>query len=150
MEPTPQARQVIALMLQAEEKGLSSDDYDGPRWNDRLGKLKPATPQPTEADAVRFDLALTVCAMRYVSDLHVGKVNPKHFAFALDDESKRYDLAEFLRDHLVGAGDVAGFLAQVNRVFRRPAELSPESRCVSKLNVHAVYLESERSLRLLR
>jgi hypothetical protein len=81
MEPTPQARHVITLMLQAEEKGLSADDYDRSRWNDRLAKLKPATPQPTEADAVRFDLALTVCAMRYVSDLHVGKVNPKHFAF---------------------------------------------------------------------
>jgi murein L,D-transpeptidase YcbB/YkuD len=31
----------------------------------------------------------------------------------LDDEPKRYDLAEFLRDHVVGAGDVAGVLAQV-------------------------------------
>jgi len=113
MEPTTQARQVIALMLQADQKGLSADDYDGPRWNDRLAKLKPASPQPSEADAVKFDLALTVCAMRYVSDLHVGRVNPKHFAFALDDESNRYDLAEFLKDHVVGASDVAGVLAQV-------------------------------------
>lgn len=113
MEPTPQARQVIALMLQADQKGLSADDYDGPRWNDRLAKLKPATRQPTEADAVKFDLALTVCAMRYASDLHIGKVNPKHFAFALDDESKRYDLAEFLKDHVVNAGDVAGALMQM-------------------------------------
>ena len=113
MEPTTQARQVIALMLQADQKGLSADDYDGPRWNDRLAKLKPATRQPSEADAVKFDLALTVCAMRYVSDLHIGKVNPKHFAFALDDESNRYDLAEFLKDHVVGASDVAGVLAQV-------------------------------------
>ena len=52
---------------------------------------------------MKFDLALTVCAMRYISDLHIGKVNPKHFAFALDEESKRYDLAEFLRDHVVDA-----------------------------------------------
>jgi L,D-transpeptidase YcbB len=28
MEPTAQARQVIALMLQAGQKGLSADDYD--------------------------------------------------------------------------------------------------------------------------
>ncbi|MGO9952362.1 MAG: L,D-transpeptidase family protein [Dissulfurispiraceae bacterium] len=113
MEPTAQARQVIALLLKADQKGLSAEDYDGSRWNDRLAKLKPATRQPTEADAVKFDLALTVCAMRYISDLHVGKVNPKRLAFALDDESKRYDLAEFLKDHVVGAGDVAGILAQV-------------------------------------
>src|ERR1700691_2497906 len=113
MEPTTQARQLIALMLQAEQKGLFVDDYDGSRWNDRLAKLDPASSRPTEADAVKFDLALTVCAMRYISDLHVGKVNPKHFAFALDDESKRYDLAEFLRDHVVAAADIAGVLAQV-------------------------------------
>jgi murein L,D-transpeptidase YcbB/YkuD len=31
----------------------------------------------------------------------------------LDDESNRYDLAEFLKDHVVGASDVAGVLAQV-------------------------------------
>ena len=113
MEPTTQARQVIAVMLQAEQKGLSADDYDGPRWNDRLARLKPGTRQPTEADAVKFDLALTVCAMRYISDLHIGKVNPKHFAFALDDESRKYDLAEFLKDHVVDTPDVAGVLAQV-------------------------------------
>ncbi len=113
MEPTPQARQVIAVMLQADQKGLSADDYDGSRWNDRLAKLKPATPQPTEADVAKFDLALTVCAMRYISDLHIGKVNPKHLAFAFDDESKKYDLAEFLKDHVANGSDVAGALAQV-------------------------------------
>ena len=113
MEPTPQARQMIAVLLQANEKGLSAEDYDGTRWNDRLAKLKPATRQPTESDAVKFDLALTVCAMRYISDLHIGKVNPKHFDFALDEESKKYDLAEFLKDQVTDAGDVAGVLAQV-------------------------------------
>jgi murein L,D-transpeptidase YcbB/YkuD len=113
MEPTPQARQMIALILQAEQKGLSAEDYDGSRWSDRLAKLKPATWQPAEADAVKFDLALTVCAMRYTSDLHIGRVNPKHFAFALDEESKKYDLAEFLKDNVVNGNDVAGVMAQV-------------------------------------
>src|ERR1700678_2425826 len=57
MEPTAQARQLIAVMLQAGQKGLSAEDYDGPRWGDRLAKLKPATRQPAEADVVGFDLA---------------------------------------------------------------------------------------------
>ena len=113
MEPTPQALQVIAVMQQAAQKGLSAEDYDGSRWSDRLAKLKPATRQPAEADAVKFDLALTVCAMRYISDLHIGRVNPKHFAFAFDEESKKYDLAEFLRDHVANGNDVAGALAEV-------------------------------------
>jgi L,D-transpeptidase YcbB len=113
MEPTAQARQVIGLLLQADQKGLSADDYDGPRWSGRLATLKPATRQPTESDAIKFDLALTVCAMRYISALHVGRVNPKHFDFAFYDESRKYDLAEFLKAHVVGAADVAGLLARV-------------------------------------
>ena len=113
MEPTPQARQAIALLQQASQKGLLADDYDGTRWSDRLARLRPATGQPAEQDAAKFDLTLTICVMRYISDLHIGKVNPKRLAFELDDESKKYDLPEFLRDHVVGASDVAGELAQV-------------------------------------
>jgi murein L,D-transpeptidase YcbB/YkuD len=113
MEPTAQAREAIAVLLKADQKGLSAEDYDGPRWSERLGKLKPAAPQPSEADAVRFDAALTVCVMRYVSDLHIGKVNPKHFDFGLDVEAKKYDLPEFLKGHVVDASDVAAVLAQV-------------------------------------
>jgi murein L,D-transpeptidase YcbB/YkuD len=112
-KPTAQAQQVIALLLQAEQKGLSAEDYDGPRWSGRLAKLKPAAAQSSEADAVRFDAALTVCLMRYISDLHIGKVNPKHFDFGLDVEAKKYDLPEFLKEHVVDASDVAGVLAQV-------------------------------------
>ncbi len=116
-EPTPQARQMIALFQQSDLKGLSQDDYDGPRWHGRMGKLKPLTQQPTELDAAKFDLALTVCAMRYISDLHIGKVNPKRVAFFIDDESKKYDLAEFLKDNVVNAPGVSGALAQIEPPF---------------------------------
>jgi murein L,D-transpeptidase YcbB/YkuD len=112
-EPTAQAQQVIAILLQAEQKGLTAEDYDGPHWSARLAKLKPAASQPSEADAVRFDVALTVCVMRYVSDLRVGKVNPKHFDFGLDVEAKKYDLPEFLKENVVDASDVAAAVAKV-------------------------------------
>lgn len=112
-QPTPEARQAIAILQSAGQKGLSADDYDGPRWNDRLAKLSPSTPQPTEADAVRFDAALTVCVMRYISDLHIGKVNPKHFEFDINVNVKKYDLPEFLKTNVVNASDVASVLAQV-------------------------------------
>jgi murein L,D-transpeptidase YcbB/YkuD len=113
MQPTTQARQVIATLLNAEQKGLSAEDYDGPRWAGRLAKLKPAAAQPSEADALRFDSALTVCVMRYVSDLHIGKVNPKHFDFGLDVDAKKFDLPELLKEHVVDASDAAAVLAQV-------------------------------------
>ena len=117
LAPTPQARQMIALFQQAEQKGLFADDYDGPRWQDRLAKLKPLTQQPSELEGAKFDLALTVCAMRYISDLHIGKVNPKRVAFFIDEETKKYDLPEFLKDNVVNAAAVSGSLAQVEPPF---------------------------------
>jgi L,D-transpeptidase YcbB len=113
MEPSAQAQQVIAILKNADQEGLFAEDYDGSRWGDRVAKLKPTAPQPSEADAVRFDAALTVCVMRYVSDLHIGKVNPKHFGFGFDIEAKKYDLPGFLKKDVVDASDVAGILAQV-------------------------------------
>ena len=90
------------------------------------GGFQACDAEADEADAVKFDLALTVCVMRYISDLHTGKVNPKRLDFAFDQESKKYDLAEFLRDRVVRGRDVAGALAQVEppypgyrRVMRR-------------------------------
>jgi murein L,D-transpeptidase YcbB/YkuD len=113
MQPTPQAQQIIALLLQADQKGLSAEDYDGPRWSDRLAKLKSPASQPSETDAVQFDVALTVCVMRYISDLHIGKVNPKHFDFGLDIQSKKYNLPQFVKTTVVDAADVAAALVQV-------------------------------------
>ena len=103
----------MSVLLKAEEKGLAAEDYDGPRWGDRLAIFKPAAVQPSEADAVRFDAALTVSLMRYVSDLHIGKVNPKHLDFGFDVETKKYDLPDFLKGNVVDSPDVAGVLAKV-------------------------------------
>ncbi len=113
MEPSQQAKQVISLLSKADQKGLNAEDYDASRWSGRLAKLKPASSHPSEEDAVRFDAALTVCLMRYISDLHIGKVNPKHFDFNLDVEAKKYELPTFVKDHVVEADDVPGVLAQV-------------------------------------
>jgi len=112
MAPTLQAQGVIAELLKAEQKGLSAEDYDGPRWAERVAKLKPAAGSPSEADAVRFDAALTICVMRYISDLHIGKVNPKHFDFGLDIEAKKYDLPQFVKENVVDVPDVAAALAK--------------------------------------
>jgi murein L,D-transpeptidase YcbB/YkuD len=113
MQPTPQAQEVIALLLKADQKGLSAEDYDGSRWSARLAKLRPAAQHPTEEDALRFDAAMTVCVIRYISDLHIGKVNPRHFDFGIDVEAKKYDLPDFLKNHVVDGPNVPEVLAQV-------------------------------------
>jgi hypothetical protein len=40
--------------------------------------LSPATSSPIEPDALLFDVALTVAAMRCISDLRMGKAKPRH------------------------------------------------------------------------
>src|SRR6266487_1021200 len=65
---------------------------DGPNAWTRLRLSKPGV---SDSDLAKFDLALTVCVMRYVSDLYIGKVNPRTFHFGLDIEHKKYNLPDF-------------------------------------------------------
>ena len=117
MQATPQAQAMIAVLQSADEKGLSADDYDGSRWAARLARLKPAVRDPKESDLVSFDVALTVSAMRYISALHVGRINPQRLDFAVDVAERRYDLPEFLREHLIRASSVPVALRQVEPLY---------------------------------
>src|SRR5579863_7316205 len=111
--PTPQALAIIELLKQADSQGLDPEDYDGSRWADRLAGLeKPHDP----GQVASFDAALTVCLMRYISDRHIGKINPEHFKFGLDVEARKYDLPALLRERLVN-GDVESALAQIGPPF---------------------------------
>lgn len=94
-KPTPQAYVVIALLQAADTKGISAADYDGPRWGERLTRIEGGA---TDEELARFDLALTVATMRYISDLHIGRINPRNVKFDLDIESKKYYLPSLLRE----------------------------------------------------
>ncbi len=113
-KPTPQALAIIGVMQQADMKGLSAADYDGPAWAGRIDHLDHS---PSDLDFVHFDMALTVCTMRYISDLRIGKVNPKFFHFGLDVENHKYNLPQFLRDRLVNSAGVIPVLEEVEPPF---------------------------------
>ena len=112
--PTTQALAVIDIFKHADEEGLNAEDYDGPRWPDRIETLQA---EHSSGDEARFDAALTVCAMRYVSDVRVGRVNPKHVNFGFDVGPKKLNLAQFLRDKLVNGEDVKGALSSIEPPF---------------------------------
>src|SRR5215212_7901687 len=108
-QPTPQARAVIALFEAADVKGVNAVDYDAPRWQERLAVLAAA---PNETALARFDLAMTATLMRYISDLHIGRINPRNLRFELDIESKKYYLPTRVGEVLV-APDPAAALADI-------------------------------------
>ena len=109
--PTPQALAIIEVLQQAQVKGLDPEDYDASRWSERIKQWS----QP--AAAARFDVAMTVCLTRYVSDLEVGKINPKQVKFAIAEKNSRYDLPQFLRQDLASGGDLKTALAAVEPQF---------------------------------
>jgi len=110
---SPQAVALILLFQQASSKGLNPEDYDASRWDARLARLQPPAPKASETDLAHIDLALTISAMRYISALHAGRVNPRHFKFGLVVGPARYDLAELLRTQVLAASDIPAVIAKV-------------------------------------
>ena len=107
-KPTSQALEMISILKQADEKGLLAEDYDSAYWRARLAHLRT---RHTAADEARFDVALTVCTMRYISDLRIGRINPRHFEFNLGKGPKRLDLPTLIEKHLVKGTNLKSVLA---------------------------------------
>jgi murein L,D-transpeptidase YcbB/YkuD len=109
---SPQALSMIQLFHDAWKKGLEPEDYDASRWDGRQQAL-----QRSNAEAAEMDVALTVSAIRYISDLRVGRINPRQVAFDLTVEQKKYDLAHFLRERLLSAPNIPSVLESIEPPF---------------------------------
>jgi murein L,D-transpeptidase YcbB/YkuD len=117
-KPTAQATELIGILEDADQKGLDNKDYDGARWPERLKMLQsPST--ATESALIKFDVALTVSAIRYGLDLHLGKVNPKllHKDFAPDIH--KHGPGAYLWKNVVGARSVKEALAPIESSYPR-------------------------------
>jgi len=110
----PQGLAVIALLQNADAKGLDPEDYDRSRWQGHLLKLGQ---KPSEQDLVSFDTALTVSAMRYIRAIHCGRVNPKEFKFQLDMGGEPLPLADFIQTHVLNASDPAAEIQKMEPPF---------------------------------
>jgi L,D-transpeptidase YcbB len=118
LKPTPESTAFIQLFQDAGAKGLNSGDYDAWFWPGRVAQIATIAANRDDSDAAadtvaQFDTAMTICVMRYISDLRIGRVNPSHFNFDIDVADKKYDLAEFVSDNAVDATDVPGLIRKV-------------------------------------
>ena len=114
-KPTTQALELIRIFQDADQEGLRAEDYDAPRWADRLTLLKGSHQDDDEA---RFDAALTVCIMRYISDLHIGRINPQSLGFEFNVSNKKLNLPQFVRERLVDGSDLSSDLIAVEPPFK--------------------------------
>jgi murein L,D-transpeptidase YcbB/YkuD len=110
----PQGLAVIALLQNADAKGLDPEDYDGSRWQGRLLKLGQ---KPSEQNLASFDTALTVSAMRYIRAVYCGRVNPEEFKFQLDMGWQQLSLTDFMQARVVNADDPAAEIQELEPPF---------------------------------
>ena len=61
----------------------------------------------------QFDAALTVNAIRYLSNLRIGRVNPKPLEFGIDLDQRHYDLPQFLVQKVLTGSDLPDVLNKV-------------------------------------
>jgi murein L,D-transpeptidase YcbB/YkuD len=113
-QPTAQALELVQILQDADREGLLPEDYDASRWAARLASLKGPHQDDDEA---RFDAALTVCTMRYISDTHIGRVNPQNLDFDFDVANKKLYLPDFVRERLVNGSDLRSELAAIEPPF---------------------------------
>ena len=90
-EPTRAAGEALALLREADAKGLDARDYDAALLAGEAQQLDAERERTPEQQA-RFDVALSLALMRQVSDLHIGRINPQNLHFGYDIEPKKLDL----------------------------------------------------------
>ena len=83
-QPSPSALSLVQAFRDVWKRGLEPEDYDASRWDARLQALKDPN-----ADPARFNVALTVCAMRLVSDLSHRSDQPEALPFGLSVKGKK-------------------------------------------------------------
>jgi len=114
-KPTSQATEILRVLSEADRRGLSPEDYDAARLREDAARFDAASP-PAAGDAAAFDTALTVCVLRYVSDAHLGRVQPRAVGFALEMEATPFDPVAFV-SQLPAAEAPARLLATLDPQF---------------------------------
>ena len=120
--PTESANALMQVFANAALKGLVPADYDGDRWPQRVQQLqqissKHDTSDEAESAIAQFDVAMTVALTRYLSDIHLGRVNPQALNFDIDVPSRRakFDIPELIDNSFVDAdaGEIADEIAKL-------------------------------------
>lgn len=92
--PSALAAEALDLLLEADALGLDAADYDAHFLMEMAGRPVELTGHR----AALFDVGLTVATFRYLSDLRVGRVNPRNLNIGFNIEPRRVDPAARLRD----------------------------------------------------
>lgn len=137
--PTRQAQELTALLANAGDFGLQPQDYEASTLVGRLSRLqpdalgsgRPATPAGSESAALpassvatlsqvpewaAFDVALSDSLLRFVADVHAGRIDPRNVGFDLQPPRDRFQPADFVAT-LATSARAAPLMAQAEPQF---------------------------------
>ena len=109
-----QGTAVVAQIEHAADQGLDPDDLGAPRIGAAVAASTASTASPTALAAL--DLAVTRGALRLVSELHYGRVDPRAAGFEMPRRGHRLDVAATVAA-LAHAGNVDAAIAAVEPPF---------------------------------
>jgi len=118
---TAQAQAVVQALQHADSYGLQPEDYAG----NALAKLADKPPSSSHAEAERwgrFEVQLSAATLRFMSDLHYGRVEPASAGFNLQGMHQQLDLVASLTA-LAAANDVNQTFAGIEPPFHHYALL---------------------------
>ncbi len=113
--PTPQALALLAELRAADGYGLRPQDYSTETLLEP-GGMRAAPGIDSIARWARSDVEISVAALRFVSDLHSGRVDPQQAGFQLDTPRKPFDVAAVV-ESLAGTEDTRRVLAAIEPQF---------------------------------
>ncbi|HUN75941.1 MAG TPA: L,D-transpeptidase family protein [Steroidobacteraceae bacterium] len=113
--PTPQAVELLAALRAVDTYGLRPEDYV-PQATAQVSGMPETPPRDAAARRAWSDVELSAAALRLVSDLHFGRIEPQQAGFQLDTPRQPFDLAAAVQ-RLAGAEGVARVLESVEPQF---------------------------------
>ena len=114
-KPHPALPEALRTLAQADTEGLEPADYDAAPLAKRWEAMS-AGAAASAVDRAQFDVAVSACAMRLLSAVHSGRVDPRLVGFDYDVSAKRLDLAAALRSAR-GAGGLSAAVAAAEPQF---------------------------------
>jgi murein L,D-transpeptidase YcbB/YkuD len=93
--PRDAAGTLLDVLAAAADKGLDPRDYEPGTLAERHAALHGQA--ATAEDAAAVDVGLSLAFVRYLSDIHLGRIDPRSAGFDIDVAPKRIDLARVVR-----------------------------------------------------
>jgi murein L,D-transpeptidase YcbB/YkuD len=91
----PTARTAISLLRAADTQGLVPQDYDV-QYLEHAADGLAAADAPAPPDVARFDVALSVSMIRFLTEVHRGRADPRRAGFDYH-AGEVHDIGELLR-----------------------------------------------------